>query len=468
MFPKEFYWGASSSAFQIEGAWDEAGKGLTVADYNAFKRRHLQADTKVSSDFYHHYKADIAMMQALGLKMYRFSISWARIIPDGDGEVNQKGIDFYNAVIDELIKHGITPFVTLYHFDFPFALVGKYNGWAGKQTVDAFVRYATLCYQHFGDRVKKWQINNEQNLMVRVNERLNIYDLEGEAAERLRVVMDHHMFLAYAKASNLCKALVKDGEVGPAISATVTYPLTNKPTDVMSAIWNNRLKTDYCLDTHVNGAYPAYYRKYLRDTNRAPTFSQEDLAILKLAVVDFISVNYYKTMTSRYLVSDKVNPIGTKVAGFNIVDYNMYGYWEIVKNEHLAASDYGAEIDPTGLRIALNQYWRAYHKPLIVTENGLGTADILENGQVHDDYRISYLNDHLLAIKDALDDGVSVLGYNCWSVIDLLSSHQGFKKRYELIFVDRTDFDQKVLKRIPKASYHWYQQVIASNGDTLV
>lgn len=467
MFSKDFYWGASSSAFQIEGGWDEDGKGLTIADYNSFKRSHLQADTKVASDFYHHYKEDIAMMKELGLKMYRFSISWARIMPNGDGKVNQKGIDFYNDVIDELVKNNIEPFVTLYHFDLPFALVEKYNGWASKKTVAAFVEYSKVCFEHFGDRVKKWQICNEQNLMIRVNERINIYNLQGEDAEKLRVIMDHHMFLAYAKSSKLCKELVQDGLVGPSISATVTYPLTNKPEDVMSAIWNNRLKTDYCIDTHVNGEYPKYYIKYLHESGRYPDFSEDDLEVLKLSAVDFISVNYYRTLTSRFLASDDSNPLGKKVEGMNIVDYNMYGYWEIVKNDNLMETEYGAQIDPTGLRIALNNYWNTYKKPLIITENGLGTADVLEEGQVHDGYRIEYIKAHLLAIHAAVNDGVDVFGYNCWSIMDLLSSHQGFKKRYGLIFIDRTDFDVKDLKRIPKDSYYWYQQVIASNGASI-
>lgn len=467
MFPNNFYWGASSSAFQIEGAWNEDGKGLTVADYNSFKKSNKQADTKVASDFYHRYKEDIQLMKKLGLKMYRFSISWARIFPEGDGKVNEKGIDFYNNVIDELIANNIEPFITLYHFDLPFSLVEKYNGWASYKTTEAFVNYAKTCYQAFGDRVKKWQINNEQNLMVRVNERMNIYDAIGEEAEKLRVIMDHHMFLAYAKSSKLCKQLVEGGSVGPSISATVTYPATNKPEDVMSAIWNNRLKTDYCIDTHVNGAYPNYYLAYLKETNRMPNISEEDVVSLSESVVDFITVNYYRTLTSRHLPVDDNHIKGEKIEGFNIVDYNMYGYWEILKNENLKESEYGAQIDPSGLRIALNDYWNKYKKPLIITENGLGTADNLVNDKVHDGYRIDYIKSHLLAIEDAIKDGVDVFGYNVWSIIDILSSHQGFKKRYGLVYIDRTDFDEKDLRRIPKDSYYWYQDVIKSNGHNL-
>ena len=189
-FPKDFLWGASSSAFQIEGGWDEGGKGMTVADHNSFKRSHKQADSKVASDFYHHWKEDIALMKELGMKIYRFSLSWARIIPDGDGEVNQQGIAFYNDVINCLLEHGIQPFVTLYHFDLPYALVEKYNGWEDRRCVYAFERYAKICFGQYGDRVKYWQVINEQNLMIRVDERMNINEADPLKADRIRAQMD--------------------------------------------------------------------------------------------------------------------------------------------------------------------------------------------------------------------------------------------------------------------------------------
>ena len=196
-FPDNFLWGASSSAFQIEGAWNEDGKGLTVADFNSFKRSEKQADTKVASDFYHHWKSDIALMKELGMKVYRFSLSWTRIIPDGDGEVNQKGLDFYRNVIEELVRQGIQPFVTLYHFDLPYALVEKYNGWEDRRCVYAFERYAKVCFEAFGDLVKYWQVINEQNLMIRVNERMNIYETDDWKADKMRAQMDYHIHLIF-------------------------------------------------------------------------------------------------------------------------------------------------------------------------------------------------------------------------------------------------------------------------------
>ena len=231
-FPENFLWGASSSAFQIEGGWDEDGKGMTVADYNSFKRSDKQADSKVASDFYHHWKEDIDLMKEMDMKAYRFSLSWARIIPDGDGEVNQKGIDFYNRVINYLLEQGIQPLVTLYHFDLPYALVEKYNGWECRDCAFAFERYARVCYQAFGDRVKYWQMINEQNLMIRVNNRMNIYTEDDWEADRMRAQMDYHMFLGHALAVNACHELVEGGKAAPAVSSTCTYPLTNKPEDV--------------------------------------------------------------------------------------------------------------------------------------------------------------------------------------------------------------------------------------------
>ena len=464
-FPENFWWGASSSAFQIEGGWNEDGKGMSVADYNSFKRSETQADSKVASDFYHHWEEDIALMQQLGLKAYRFSIAWSRMIPDGGGAVNQAGIHFYNQVIDRLLDSGIIPFVTLYHFDLPWALVEKYNGWASRQCVEDFVRYANVCFAAFGDRVKYWQVHNEQNLMIRVDERMNLREPDPVKREKLRAQMDYHMFLAHALTVHACHEKVQGGKIGCAVSSTVTYPYSNRPEDVWAAIQNNRFKTDYCLDVHCHGEYPGYYRSFLREQDRLPVTEPGDDAVLKSAKMDFIALNYYRTLTARYLPPDTEHPKGQRVEGFNEVDYDLYGYWKIERNENLAATEYGAQIDPTGLRIVLNDYWNRYHLPLIITENGLGTTDtVSEDGKIHDEYRIDYMRRHIEAIGQAISDGVEMLGYCPWSVIDLLSSHQGFRKRYGLVYVNRGEHDLMDLRRIPKDSFSWYQRVIASNG----
>ncbi len=467
-FPSDFLWGASSSAFQIEGGWDEDGKGMTVADFNSFRHPAKQADTRVASDFYHHWKEDIALMKELGLQIYRFSLSWARIIPDGDGEVNQAGIDFYSQIIDELIQNGIQPFVTLYHFDLPYALVEKYNGWEDRRCVSAFRRYASLCFNKFGDRVKYWQTINEQNLMIRVDERMNIYETDAWKADKIRAQMDYHMFLAHALATRACHEMVKDGKCGPAVSASCTYPLTNKPEDVWAARMNDCMKAGYCLDMYYYGRYPGYYMRYLKERDVVPVMQEGDGEILKAARMDYIAVNYYRTLCAGYLPADKEHPAGMRVFRGNEVDFDQYGYCRDEKNENLKTSEYGAQIDPMGLRIVLNDYYSRYHLPLIITENGLGTADQLtDDGKVHDAYRTDYIRKHLQACALALEDGVELAGYSPWSFMDLLSSHQGFRKRYGFVYVNRGETDLKDLKRIRKDSFYWYQNVIRTNGKEL-
>ena len=467
-FPEDFLWGASSSAFQIEGGWDEDGKGMTVADFNSFKRSDKQADSKVASDFYHHYEEDIALMKELGMKIYRFSIAWARIIPDGDGEVNPKGVAFYDKVIDLLIENGIQPFVTLYHFDLPYALVKKYNGWEDRRCVYAFEKYARVCFEHYGDRVKYWQVTNEQNLMIRVDERMNINEPDAWKADKMRAQMDYHMFLAHALATKACHELVEDGRIGPAVSSTCTYPLTNKPEDVWAARMNDYMKTVYCLDMHYYGEYSGLYMRYLKERDIVPEMKEEDSKILKYGRPDYIAFNYYRTLCASYLPADAEHPIGMRVYRGNEVDFDQYGYCRDERNNNLAASEYGAQIDPMGLRIVLNDYWSRYHLPMIITENGLGMADTLtEDGRVHDDYRIDYLREHVKACALAIEDGVNLIGYSPWSFEDLLSSHQGFRKRYGFVYINREDMDLKDLQRIKKDSYYWYQKVIATNGREL-
>ncbi|MCC0669700.1 glycoside hydrolase family 1 protein [Clostridioides sp. ZZV14-6009] len=461
-FPKNFLWGASSSAFQVEGAWDKDNKGKTVADYNSFKKSHLQADTKVASDFYHNYEEDIELMKELGMKTYRFSISWARIIPDGEGEINQKGLDFYNKVIDKLIECDIEPFVTLYHFDLPFTLVEKYNGWESRETVYAFERFAKVCFEHFGDRVKYWQPHNEQNLIVRVEERINIYnETDPWKIDKMRAQMDYNLCLAHALAVNACHEMIEGSKIGAAVSSSVTYPLTSKPEDVYAARMNDNFKVYYMLDMHYYGEYPGYYMNYLEKRNIVPHMEDEDKEVLKKAKMDFIAVNYYRTNCAEALPEDSQHPFGLREG---TVDFSMYGLFKMSLNPNLKASEYGASIDSSGLRVALNEYWQRYHLPVIITENGLGAKDVLEDGKIHDDYRIDYLNSHINACKLAIEDGVEMMGYCLWSFTDLLSSSQGFNKRYGLVYINRTDHETLDLKRIKKDSFYWYKEVIESNG----
>lgn len=463
IFPENFLWGASSSAFQIEGAWQEDGKGMSVADFNSFKKSEIQADTKIAADFYHRFESDIDLMKELGMKTYRFSIAWTRIIPDGDGEINQKGIDFYNKVINKLIENNIEPFVTLYHFDLPFALVEKYNGWESRETVYAYERFAKICFKEFGDRVKYWQPHNEHNLIVRVEERINIYEEKDPyKIDKMRAQMDYNLCLAHALAVNACHEMVEGGKIGAAVSSSVTYPLTCKPEDVYAARMNDNFKVYYMLDMHKYGEYPGYYIKYLKERNIMPYTEESDKEILKSAKMDFLAINYYRTNCAEALPADEKHPFGTREG---TVDFSMYGLFKMSMNPNLSATEYGAAIDPSGLRVALNEYWQRYHLPIIITENGLGTPDVLENGRVHDEYRIDYLKSHINACALAIEDGVEMLGYCPWSFMDLLSSAQGFRKRYGLVYTNRTDHDILGLERIKKDSFYWYKEVIATNGD---
>ena len=466
-FPEHFLWGASSSAFQIEGGFDSDGKGLTVADVNAAGRRGHQADTKVASDFYHRFHEDIGLFSQLGLKAYRFSLSWARIIPDGDGPVNERGLEFYDKVIDELKRCGIEPLVTLYHFDLPYALVEKYNGWESRSCALAFERYARICFSRYGDRVKYWQVHNEQNLMVRVDERMNIRAEDPWEADRQRAQMDYHMFLAHALAVRACRELAPGALIGPAVSSTCPYPATCAPQDVWAARRNDWFKTEYALEMYTTGRYPEYYRRYLRERNIMLKVRAEDAALLENAGIDYLGVNYYRTLCASYLPADAAHPAGLRQFRGNEVDFDQFGYFRDERNPFLEASRYGAQIDPMGLRIVLNEYYRKYRLPMIITENGLGTVDELTaDGRVHDSYRIAYLKSHIEACAEAIADGVELFGYCPWSVMDLLSSHQGFKKRYGLIYVNRGDMELRDLRRIPKDSFYWYQEVIRNNGIT--
>ena len=316
--------------------------------------------------------------------------------------------------------------------------------------------------------MKYWQVTNEQNLMIRVDERMNINEPDAWKADKMRAQMDYHMFLAHALATKACHELVEGGRIGPAVSSTCTYPLTNKPEDVWAARMNDYMKTVYCLDMHYYGEYSGIYLRYLKERDIMPEMKEEDREILKYGKPDYIAFNYYRTLCASYLPADEEHPVGMRVYRGNEVDFDQYGYCRDERNENLAASEYGAQIDPMGLRIVLNDYWGRYHLPMLITENGLGMADTLTaDGKVHDDYRIDYLREHIKACALAIEDGVDLIGYSPWSFEDLLSSHQGFRKRYGFVYINREDMDLRDLSRIRKDSFYWYRNVIATNGEEL-
>lgn len=464
-FPKDFLWGASSSAYQCEGAWDEDGKGPSVQDCMPIQEG--TTDWKVTSDHYHRYKEDIALMAEMGFKEFRFSIAWPRIIPDGDGEINPVAVQHYHDEIDECLKYGIQPVVTLYHFDLPQALQDKYGGWISRQCIEDFVRYCEVCFKEYGSKVKYFLTINEQNMMT-------IYNMSGYKTDKERYQANHHMLVAMAKATIRCHELC-DAWIAPAPNITCIYPLTSSPQDMLAALDYDQLRNRVYLDTIVFGEYPEAFKEYLIQLGVFPEVTVEDMAVMKCARPDFIAFNYYGGGTVKYIsmeegmaAKEAAVKKGANMAGFMTGLKTEPGLAVVVPNPLQEQTSYGMGIDPTGLRITLRQLWERYRLPLLITENGCGVPDTLtEDGKIHDDYRIDYLRKHIKACREAITDGVNLMGYSPWSAFDLVSTHQGITKRYGLIYINRDEFDLKDMRRIPKDSFYWYKKCIASNGEDL-
>lgn len=462
-FPKDFLWGASTSAYQVEGAWNEDGKGPSVIDMKSNPKG--TSDYKVASDNYHRYKEDIALFAEMGFKVYRFSIAWTRIFPNGIGEINEKGLEFYNNLINELVKNNIEPIVTIYHFDLPYALQQK-GGWSSRETIDAFENYAKTLFQHFGDRVKYWLTINEQNMMILHGTAIGTVDANMENPQKELYKQNHHMLLAQAKVMKLCHKLCPNAKIGPAPNITSVYPASSKPEDVLAAQNWSAIRNWLYLDMAVYGRYNSAAWSYMEEKGYAPTILEGDMDILKAAKPDFIAFNYYATST----VAESKNDASDRMAreGDQHIIIGEAGVYRGAANPNLQKTEFGWDIDPVGFRNTLRELYDRYNLPLIVTENGLGAMDKLEEGDIiNDDYRIDYLRKHLEQAKLAITDGVDLIGYCPWSAIDLVSTHQGSSKRYGFVYVNRDEFDLKDLRRIRKKSFYWYKKVIASNGKDL-
>jgi 6-phospho-beta-glucosidase len=461
-FPKEFLWGASTSAYQVEGAWDEDGKGASVIDKGSHP--HNTTDFKVTSDHYHHYKEDIALLAEMGFKAYRFSIAWTRVLPQGRGAVNQKGLDFYNDLINELLKYNIEPIVTMYHFDLPYALQEQ-GGWSSRSTIDAFVDYAKILFRCFGDRVKHWLTINEQNIMILHGAALGIVTANVENLEKELYQQNHHMLLAQAKVMKLCHEVCPNAKIGPAPNISAIYPASSKPEDVLAAGNWSSIRNWLYLDMAVFGRYNSVVWSYFEEKGYTPRIEPGDMEILGNAKPDLIAFNYYATATvaeSRNDGSDRSPEADQQVAK------GEAGVYRPVTNQNLPKTEFGWSIDPVGFRITLRELNERYNLPLLVTENGLGAYDKLETGDVvNDAYRIDFLRRHIEQAKLAMADGVILLGYCPWSAIDLVSTHSGCSKRYGFVYVNRDEFDLKDLRRIKKQSFYWYKKVIATNGEDL-
>lgn len=485
-FPENFLWGGATAANQFEGGWNEDGKGESTADHltlgSRTKPRRFTEEIDENElypshravDFYHHYKEDIALLGEMGFKVFRMSINWARIIPDGEGEVNQKGIEFYHNVFNELHKYNIEPLVTISHYELPYALSIKYNGWAGRETIDCYLKYCEVIFNEYKNDVKYWLTFNEINSVILEGSAYfsgGIHSIQnkGMAAgvlnedEKITYSNDeknlqyqalHHMFIASAKAVMLGHKINPDFKIGCMIAGICQNSYSCRPEDIMATIKARQSIFYFCSDVQVRGYYPSYIKRYFAENNIHITMEKDDEKILRDGTVDFYSFSYYST--GCVTVDEDV-----KKTGGNMV----FG----AANPYLQTSQWGWQIDPVGLRCFLNEIYDRYQKPIMVVENGLGQADILnEDKSIHDDYRIEYVRKHVESLNEAIEDGVEVWGYTPWGCIDLVAASTGeMAKRYGFVYVDYQDDGTGDGSRYRKDSFYWYKKVIASNGEDL-
>ena len=459
-FPDDFLWGGAVAANQVEGAYLEDGKGLSTSDVQpqgvfgpVVERVAGDSGIKdVAIDFYHRYPEDIKLFAEMGFSCLRVSIAWTRIFPNGDEQApNEAGLAFYDRLFDELAAHDITPLVTLSHYEMPWGLVKQYGGWGSRQTIGFFERYARTVFARYKEKVKLWLTFNEINMSLHApmtGVGLPETSSKGEVYQAI-----HHQLVASALAVKACHEIIPDAKIGNMLLGGLMYPLTCKPEDVLEALQENRA-WQFFGDVQCRGAYPGYMLRFFRDSGIQIDITDADREALK-STVDFISFSYY--MTGCVTTDEELN----QQARGNILS--------MVPNPHLASSEWGWQIDPVGLRTLLNVLWDRYQKPLFIVENGLGAKDKPDaDGVVQDDYRISYLNDHLVQVREAIDDGVEVMGYTSWGPIDLVSASKAeLSKRYGFIYVDRDDSGKGTLARSRKKSFYWYKEVIATKGASL-
>lgn len=466
-FPDGFLWGGAVAANQCEGAYNEDGKGLSTQDVTprGIKGPITKEPTPdnmklVGIDFYHRYKDDIKLFAEMGFKVFRTSIAWSRIFPNGDDiEPNEKGLQFYDDLFDELLKHGIEPLVTISHYETPLNLSIKYDGWINRDMISFYERYVRTIFKRFGGKVKYWLTFNEINSVLHEpflsggiytdKSRLNKQDLYQAI---------HHELVASALATKIGHELMPGCQIGCMILSMPMYALTSNPDDVIAVMKSDHMNT-FFGDMHVRGQYPGYMKRYFRENNIQIQMAAGDEELLKDHTVDFVSFSYYMSICEAADHSKAQAGEGNLMGG--------------VTNPYLKQSEWGWAIDPQGLRYVLNQFYDRWQKPLFIVENGLGAVDELVTQPdgtktVLDDYRINYLRDHLIQVREAIEDGVPVMGYTSWGCIDLVSASTAeLKKRYGFIYVDRNDDGTGTLNRYKKKSFDWYKKVIASNGKEL-
>lgn len=475
-FRKDFYWGGATAANQFEGAWDEGGKGKSVADMctggskTVSKKitRTIDPDLFYPSheavDFYHHYKEDIRLMAEMGFRMFRLSVAWTRIFPTGlEEKPNEEGLRFYDRVFEECAKYGIEPMVTISHYEMPFALTEKYNGWVDRRCIDCYLRYCEVLFKRYKGKVRYWLTFNEINsafmpfggyLSLGILNEGTVEFNDQKDIPQYRMQGLHHQLVASALAVKLGHEIDPDNQIGCMIAYLTTYPCTCNPDDILAAQRENRLHNYYCSDVQVRGAYPSYAPRYWEENDIRIVMEPEDEQILKEGCVDYYTFSYYMSICA------SADEKQEKAEG------NLLGG---VKNPYLKASDWGWQIDPKGLRYTLNELQDRYGIPMLLVENGLGAADVVEeDGSIHDGYRIDYMRQHIEQMKEAVADGADLIGYLPWGCIDLVSASTGeMAKRYGLVYVEKYDDGTGDLSRRKKDSFEWYKGVIASNGEAL-
>lgn len=469
---EDFLWGGAVAANQCEGAYLEGGKGLALVDIlpagkermkalfhpkTAFSTDYSYYPSHESINFYHQYKEDIKLMAEMGFKVFRTSISWPRIFPKGDeAEPNEEGLQFYDDLFDECRKYNIEPLITLNHFDTPLHLVKEYEGWRNRKLVDFYTNYAKVVFERYKDKVKYWLTFNEINMILHIpffGGGLVIE--EHENAHQIKYQAAHHQLVASSLATKIAKEVNENFEIGCMLAAGEIYPYSCHPQDLLMAVKENQ-KQYFFIDVQSRGEYPSYSKRLFKELGVEIEMVDGDKEILKQYPVDFISFSYY---SSRLVSADpKVNKKKKEGNAF-----------ETLRNPYLEASEWGWQIDQVGLRVTMNQLYDRYQKPLFIVENGLGAVDHLTNElKVDDDYRIDYMREHLKEMKEAVLDGVELLGYTSWGCIDLVSAGTGeMKKRYGFIYVDRDNQGNGSNKRYKKKSFYWYKKVIETNGETL-
>lgn len=465
-FPKNFLWGGATAANQCEGAYDEDGKGLSIQDVlpHGFGPRSefpTPDNLKLKGiDHYHHYKEDIRLFAEMGFKVYRFSIAWSRIYPTGEEEEpNEPGLKFYDNVIEECLKYGIEPLITISHYETPLALAEKYNGWASREMIDIFLKYCKTLFERYKGKVKYWITFNEINSVLRQPFMSGaIATPKDKLSNKDLYQAMHHELVASALATKLAHEIDSNFKVGCMVVGITVYPLTPNPDDILKVMdLDNDLY--FFLDIQCRGKYPYFARRRFDEMGITLDISKDDEEALK-NTVDFVSFSYYSSNCAT------TDPNLGEPSRSNMTP-------ELRKNPYSKVSEWGWQIDPKGLRYTLNRLYARYELPLFVAENGLGARDVLlddGNGSytVNDDYRIEYMAEHIRQMEEAIKDGVEVMGYTSWGCIDLIScSTAEIDKRYGFIYVDLNSDGTGTFERYRKKSFNWYKKVIETNGQEL-